>query len=259
MLLLFCVPYLLKAQTDTVTPKINALPYLRVDAGAQFKGEPFEKYLSDHIRLQTNLKTGLYGNAVLAMRVESDGRISEARLLKTLYPAVDNEIIRTVMASPKWQPAMLNGNPATIYVVFNIAISIKGSAEAPSPQKQLNVTPVITKNAVPAKPVKADVYTKPEFPGGDDAFGRYLGSNIKYPPAAEKTKTEGIVFLKFMISAEGIVGDIQVLSSPSTDLSQEAIRVIKASPKWQPATVNGKPVSGSYRVPINFKMQNRPQ
>jgi TonB family protein len=261
LLLLFCTPLFLKAQTDTVTPKINALPYIRVDATAQFKGEPFAKYLSDHIHLQTDLKTGLYGNAVLAMKVENDGRISDARLLKTLSPLVDNEILRTVMASPKWQPAMLNGNPAAIYVVFNIAISIKGSAEAPSLQKQLNVTPVNTKSTAPvtAKPVKPDVLTQPEFPGGDVAFGKYLGSNIKYPPSAEKSKTEGVVFLRFIINADGTVGDIKIISSPSADLGQEAARVIKTSPKWKPATLNGKPIPHSYEVPIHFILHNQTQ
>nr|WP_255563578.1 energy transducer TonB [Mucilaginibacter rivuli] len=108
----------------------------------------------------------------------------------------------------------------------------------------------------PPKPKIRPVSTIPEFPGGDDAFGKYLGANIVYPANARKAKVEGIVLIAFVINNDGIVGQTRIINSPSADLSEEAVRVIKASPKWKPATENGKPVEGTRTIPINFKLQN---
>jgi TonB family protein len=257
LLFLLCIPVFLKAQKDTITQKINRLPYVRVDADPKFIGQTFEKYLTDHIHLRTYSKAVNYGNAILAMKIETDGSVTDVKLLKTLSPDVDKEIIHIVSTSPKWQPAVANSNPVGVYVVFNIAISAQGPAQATiPPKKQIHITPVATQSTAPAKPKIKFVNTTPEFPGGDDAFGKYLRASIVYPANAKKAKAEGIVLIVFMINADGSIGQSRILSSPSQDLSDEATRVIKASPKWKPATENGKPVESSRTIPINFKMQN---
>jgi TonB family protein len=260
LLFLLCMPVALFAQKDTVAQKINRLPYVRVDTDPQFQGQSFEQYLTDHLHLRTYSKAIAYGNAILAMKIENDGTLSDVRLLKTLSPDVDKEIIRIVSTSPKWQPAVANHNPVGVYVVFNITVSAQGTVQAAPQKKQIHITPVATRSSAPAKPAAIKKYppTEPEFPGGDDAFGRYLGANIVYPMSAKKNKIEGVVFLVFAINTDGSIGQIRIARSPSPDLSAEAIRVVKASPKWKPATENGKPIEGSHAVPINFKLQNNP-
>jgi TonB family protein len=256
LLFLLCIPLVLKAQKDTVTQKINKLPYVKVDSDPKFQGQTFEKYLTDHIHLRSYAKAVVYGNAILAMKIESDGSISDIKLLKTLSPDVDKEIIRIISTSPKWQPAVANNNPVGVYVVFNIAVSAQGPAQTTiPPKKQIHITPVATRSTAPPKPKIKFVTTTPEFPGGDDAFGKYLAVNIAYPANAKKNKMEGIVMVAFIINADGSVGQTRVISSPSADLSEEAVRVIKASPHWKPATENGKPVEGTRIIPINFKLQ----
>jgi TonB family protein len=257
LLFLLCIPVLLKAQKDTVIQKINKLPYVKVDADPKFQGQTFEKYLTDHIRLRTYTKAIVYGNAILAMKIESDGSVSDIKLLKTLSPDIDKEIIRIISTSPKWQPAVANNNLVGVYVVFNIAISAQGPAQTAIPQKkQIHITPVATRSTPPsAKPKIKIASTIPEFPGGDDAFGKYLAANIAYPANAKKNKMEGIVMVAFIINANGSIGQTRVINSPSADLSEEAVRVIKASPHWKPATENGKPIESSRTIPINFKLQ----
>jgi TonB family protein len=248
------MPVVLLAQKDTVTQKINKLPYVRVDTDPQFQGQSFEQYLTDHLHLRTYSKAIAYGNAILAMKIENDGTVSDVKLLKTLSPDVDKEIIRIVSISPKWQPAMANRNAVGVYIVFNIAISAQGPSQASSQKKQIHITPLATQStAKPAAP-KKHIVTKPEFPGGDDAFGRYIQTHIKYPDNPQRNNIEGIVDIVFMINVDGSIGETRVISSPSADLSMEAIRVVKGSPKWIPGTDNGKPVDAPTRIPINFKI-----
>jgi protein TonB len=129
--------------------------------------------------------------------------------------------------------------------------------------------PLIAKEKAPApakKPrrvaIRQDLFhptgSYPVFPGGGmPAFFKYLGGNISYPPDSKKANIEGNVLLTFVIEEDGSVNDVEIISSPAEDLSQEAIRVLLASPKWKPARQNGRNVSVSYQIPIKFTLNNK--
>ena len=96
----------------------------------------------------------------------------------------------------------------------------------------------------------------PEFPGGLDAFTRYLEKNLIYPPLAKKNKTQGRVMVSFNVERDGKLTNIQVAKGIGDGRDEEALRVISASPKWKPGIQNGIPVRVSYSVPINFSLGN---
>ena len=90
-----------------------------------------------------------------------------------------------------------------------------------------------------------------EFPG--DIYA-WLGQNIKYPKEAKEQKIEGRVSIQFVIEKDGSIAEVKPLRSPSELLSAEAMRVVKAMPKWKPAKVEGKPVRMRYVLPVLFKI-----
>lgn len=94
----------------------------------------------------------------------------------------------------------------------------------------------------------------PIFPGGEAALMKYVYSNIVYPKAAKDKNIQGKVVLKFVVGADGTVGDIQVFRSVDPLLDAEAVRVIKASPKWQPGKQGGKPVNVYYSLPVTYAL-----
>ncbi|MCZ4245888.1 energy transducer TonB [Pedobacter punctiformis] len=93
---------------------------------------------------------------------------------------------------------------------------------------------------------------QPSYPGGIKQFYQYLGQNIKYPEIAKKNKTEGKVFLAFIVEKDGSLSNIQVMRSLSKETDAEAVRVFKASPKWNAALVKGQPVRVKYNINVNF-------
>ncbi len=99
------------------------------------------------------------------------------------------------------------------------------------------------------------VEKKPEFPGGEKAFYKYLSDNIKYPESALKNKIQGTVWVKFIIEKDGSISNIKAIRKVNPDLDKEAVRVIKSMPKWKPGKQNGKPVRVSYQVPIRFSLK----
>ena len=92
------------------------------------------------------------------------------------------------------------------------------------------------------------------FPGGDAKLLEYLRDNMKYPESAKEKGIEGKVYVQFVVEKDGSINDVKVLRSVCKELDNEAVRVIKAMPKWNPGTQNGEPVSTTMMQPIIFKI-----
>lgn len=96
----------------------------------------------------------------------------------------------------------------------------------------------------------------PEFPGGMRALMTYLSQSIKYPAQALDDGIEGKVILRFVVDAEGQVGDVKVMRgvAGAPSLEREAVRVVKRMPKWKPGQQGGKTVATYFTLPVMFKM-----
>ena len=100
------------------------------------------------------------------------------------------------------------------------------------------------------------VEVQPEFPGGQQEMMKYLQSNLKYPEAAKAAGAEGKAFVQFVVKADGSISDVQIMrSSGDASLDAEALRVVKAMPKWKPAMNKGKAVNVKFVLPVVFKLQ----
>ncbi|MDN5284733.1 MAG: TonB family protein [Mucilaginibacter sp.] len=94
----------------------------------------------------------------------------------------------------------------------------------------------------------------PEFPGGLDKFGAYLSKSIRYPAVARENGTQGRVIVTFVVERDGSLTDIKVTRGIGSGCDEEAVRVLKNSPKWKPGIQNGRPVRVQYSVPISFTL-----
>ncbi len=103
------------------------------------------------------------------------------------------------------------------------------------------------------------VEQNPEFPGGDAAFGKYLGNKIRYPAIAKENNVQGKVFLNFTVERDGSLTDIKVVRGIGSGCDDEAVRVLKSSPRWKPGIQNGRAVRVSYTIPISFTLQQEEQ
>ena len=99
------------------------------------------------------------------------------------------------------------------------------------------------------------VEVQPEFPGGMKEMMKYIQSNLKYPEAAKAAGAEGKAFVQFVVKADGSISDVQIMhSSGNKALDDEALRVVKAMPKWRPAMNKGKAVNVKFVLPIVYKL-----
>jgi len=108
--------------------------------------------------------------------------------------------------------------------------------------------------AADTTPVYTSVEKLPEFPGGTQAFGKFLSSNIRYPANAREQKIQGRVIITFVIERDGALSNERVVRGITDDLNNEALRVIKLSPNWKPGMQGNRTVRTQYSVPISFTL-----
>jgi len=131
-----------------------------------------------------------------------------------------------------------------VYALLLFVFSTKATA-----QKALNKADVKEKDLY----VLADVEKLPEFPGGLTKFYKFIGENFKMSAEANKIKIKGKAYMQFIIEKDGSLSDIKTIKDPGYGLGDEAIRVLKLSPKWTAATQEGKAVRVMYSLPITFQ------
>ncbi|MFY0673944.1 MAG: energy transducer TonB [Bacteroidia bacterium] len=103
----------------------------------------------------------------------------------------------------------------------------------------------------PRSPI--ELTEQPSFPGGIEAYYRYLSKNTVYPELENRFGIGGTVTLKYEINKKGEVTNVEVAKGATTNLDNEALRVAKSIPKWNPGKQNGKPVSCWFYQRIVFK------
>lgn len=95
-----------------------------------------------------------------------------------------------------------------------------------------------------------EIPTSPMFPGGIDLFYDFVGKNYKMP---EVKDLNGRVYISFAVNSDGSLDEFKILRDIGHGTGEEAIRILKLSPKWIPGELNGKPVRVQYSLPISIK------
>lgn len=83
------------------------------------------EYLTANVRYPDDCEeTCVQGRVIVSFVVERDGSIAEAKVVKSVYPSLDEEALRVVNGMPKWIPGKLNGESVrtkyTIPITFRI-------------------------------------------------------------------------------------------------------------------------------------------
>lgn len=95
----------------------------------------------------------------------------------------------------------------------------------------------------------------PSFEGGMDDLVKYLSKKLRYPAPAQSAGVEGIVVVSFVVDRNGEINDVKVLKGLGFGTDEEAVRVVKSMPNWNPGRQNGQPVAVRYTLPIKFSLK----
>jgi TonB family protein len=106
----------------------------------------------------------------------------------------------------------------------------------------------------PDEEVLTSAEVMPTFPG--DTLKNYLASHIQYPQAAIEADQEGTVYVEFIVEKDGSISHVKTAKDvPGAPLlGQEAVRVVRGMPRWNPGKTNGRNVRVRMVVPVRFKL-----
>lgn len=123
--------------------------------------------------------------------------------------------------------------------------------------KNIAIAPVIVEEdeEVKEEEIFTVVENEPEFPGGMEALYKYLAQNIKYPQLARENGITGKVYVTFVVEKDGTIANPKILRDIGGGCGAEAIRVVKAMPKWSPGKQRGKAVRVQFNLPVNFNLK----
>lgn len=147
-----------------------------------------------------------------------------------------------------------------------VASTIKHVAEVSYDKVTENYAPAQEVDALPSESVADETTTKksepyrsveslPQYPGGERAMLQALMNELKYPENLAEKDIKGRVVVKFTVTKEGTIDNIDIVRSAGNDaLDAEAVRALKAAltEKWTPGTVGGEPVDCYYTLPVMF-------
>jgi TonB family protein len=183
---------------------------------------------------------GIQGKVILRFVVASSGKTTNIEVLKSIYPALDNEAIRVIESLPDWIPGMQNGVKVNVHYILPVSFKLTNSTG----DNHNNVDKPILIKILP-----------PRFPSGTEALNNFVQKNIQYPDDAKQAGIQGKVLVQFEVNAEGKVENPQIVHSVSASLDKEALRIVKLLPDFIPGTRNGVNSTTNYALQIPFKLE----
>ncbi|NDV78928.1 energy transducer TonB [Dysgonomonas sp. 511] len=113
---------------------------------------------------------------------------------------------------------------------------------------------IVEEKPVVEKPF-VTVEQMPSFPGGESEMHRFIAENLKYPVVAQESGIQGRVTIRFVVTKTGTISDVTVIRGIDPSCDREAVRVVKAMPKWIPGKQNGMNVPVYFTLPIVFRLK----
>ena len=251
-----------KAQNKPVATKDAKGIYNHVEVMPAFPGGEMGlmKWLSENIIYPKEAQEkGIQGRVTLRFVIKPDGSVEDVNVVKGFDPLCDQEAVRVIKLMPKWIPGKQNGDPVYVYyslpVIFKLQVITNETGTTRQASANAKNEPVANSSK---PPIFNHVEVMPTFPGGQEALMKFLSENIKYPEEAQKQGIQGRVNLRFLITPDGSVEDVQVVKGLDPLCDQEAVRVAKLMPKWIPGKQNGNPVFTYFSLPVTFRLSGKP-
>jgi TonB family protein len=194
------------------------------------------KYLSDNIRYPVVAReNGIEGTVYIGFVVNTDGQLSNIVVKRGVAGGCTEESVRVISSMPKWIPGKHNGE----FVRVNFTMPIKFKLDDP-------------------EPIYTTLDTMPTYPEGEKTMFKYLAKNIIYPAYARENGFAGTVRITFVVNSDGSLSNFVFQERVGGGCDEEALRVIKAMPKWIPGVKNGQKVSAYCTLPIKFALDKTP-
>ena len=169
----------------------------------------------------------VYVRVIIGVR----GVARQAIVAQHLSPACDAAALAAVKRLPRLLPGRYQGQPVAVLLTVPVMFL--------SPRHVFAASEV-------ARPA--------QFPGGEAALEQYLQKNKNTPPDVQQRDLQGRVTLRFVLKPDGRIGATEILTSLCPSCDEEALRLVRGFPRWQPALgYDDQPVAMRQTLQIWFR------
>lgn len=202
---------------------------------AEFPGGlmALKSYLAKNLEYPQEAKEkGVSGLVLIELKIGKTGALEDYQVVEGIGAGCDEEALRLMDMMPDWTPATLDGQPIAAQRSIKIPFKLKTSADS----------------------IYKVVDQMPSFPDGHAALLRFLAENIQYPTMAKENEKQGMVVVQFIVEKDGSLSNMHVVKGFDKECDEEAVRVMRVMPKWQPGLQRKQPVRVQFNLPIRFKL-----
>lgn len=206
-------------------------------------------------------------------RMENMDNFKRTWIVSTLdFDRVDSRIIATYWTNESYIRRSFNDNYSA-QIKYEMIIDKAGKIVSLREAEIKNVTVqkrqpdslIVNENVIPVTEQASTtqdnklydvslVDVAPEFIGGQKEFAKYVSTAIKYPAAARQNNIQGKVYLSFIVEKDGQINDVKIKQGIGGGCDEEALRILRNSPKWKPGLIKDVPVRTFYLLPITFQL-----
>lgn len=204
-----------------------------------------------HLPARTRCNNTGYG-ATIYFTLDTDGKVKCPHVKGTEDEDYISEILRVLFT---YKFDITPSSPLSIDFILNY--NDIGYLNKEGKEEMLNLSAdVKSKNKAADNDNYDEVFLvvdePPTIDGDINNFYKHIRRTLTYPQEAAKNKITGVVYVHFIVEKDGSIEEVSVLKYAHPLLMQEAIRVVKSSPKWIPGKIKGVPVRVSFTMPIAF-------
>jgi protein TonB len=230
--------------------RIRQFDYLKFDSLVDYLDSNYNRVdqaMSSHYSV---IKKGK--SSFLVSYYLKNGLLVEEQMCKTIHPNVKHgeNIIYFENKKVKTKGIFVNDKKAGIFKTYNQdGVLIKEENFENGIFKDL-----ITENEGKDELIFTVCEQVPMFPGGVDAMKKFFKDNLVYPERAKMKGNEGVVYIEFVVERDGSISKPMIKRDIGYDCGEEALRLVKSMPKWEPGLQRGKAVRVQFVLPIKFSL-----
>ncbi len=221
--------------SDTVYTKVDKQPSFPGGLGFLFQ------FIGNNIKYRDvqDFKDPRERRVLIQFIVEADGSLSNIKAIRGTNDSLNREAIRVIAMSPKWEPGIKDGKAVRVSYIVPVPFGRSELHDSYSDE------------------IYPEVTNDPHFPGGPDAFRKFVADNLRYPKEDRDKGISGKVIVQFVVEKNGSLSNFKALSGPSETMKTEAVRLLSLSPKWYAGVWEGnKFVRTQYTAPVIFTLDH---
>jgi protein TonB len=118
------IQYVQEGDGEEVTPVEEEPVFFIVEEMPSFQGkgeDGFRQFIAKNLRYpEIAAENGISGRVYVQFAVNSKGQVVDAVVVRGIDPALDQEALRVVTSSPRWEPGRQRGTPVKVQFTFPI-------------------------------------------------------------------------------------------------------------------------------------------